>query len=131
MVSIAVNTGEEKQEAGRTKQGEVYRLLASGSPPVLTLGHAGGETRVVLNGRPVLSIDLVNGTWELARDRRELYFWCDTAGTAFQIPLAAANAQVVVVGKDGGQFAGRISQPLQYPPEALLVRIAPVGETSQ
>ncbi|MGD9518767.1 MAG: hypothetical protein AB7W28_04560 [Armatimonadota bacterium] len=128
MVSIALNTGEAKERAWRNEQGDVYRLTATGSAPVLTLGHPNGDTLVNLSGRPVIKLGLVNGTWELVRDRRDLYLWCDTPGTRIELPLTAAGAQVLQLSQGQREFVGRGSQPLEYPTGAQLLRVSPVQE---
>ena len=125
MVSIAVNTGEKKRFVRRGKT-DVYMLEDAGGPPVTTLGHPGGRTVVELAGRPVVALDLVNGSWEIVRERSNLYLWCDTPGTKIELPLAPAQAHVTELRDGRRVFLGLKPQPLQYPDGVRLLRVTPV-----
>lgn len=129
MASIAMNTGEEKHFEREGTSHELYRFTEAGGPPVLTGGHSGGRTSVRLSGRQVISLRLVNGTWELVRDGASLYLWCDTPDVRFETELLPARCEVSVVPADGGHvFAAAQSQPLQYPAGAMLIRLGPVRD---
>ncbi|MBC7288003.1 MAG: beta-galactosidase [Armatimonadetes bacterium] len=126
MVTIAVNTGEQKRFVRRGAT-DVYMLEAAGSPPVSTLGHPGGRTVVVLDGRPVIALDLINGTWELVRERSYLYLWCDTPGSRIELPIAPGRVNVTEVRSGGATAADQKPQPLQYPSGVRLLWISPVA----
>lgn len=129
MATIAVNTGEEKCFERRGDNHDLYRFTKAGGPPVVTEGHSRGRTTVRLARRQVLSLTLVNGTWELVRDGSSLYLWCDTPHVRFETELLPARCEVSVLPANGGRvFAAAESQPLQYPPEALAVRLGPVRD---
>ncbi len=127
MVTIAVNTGERKRFVRHGKT-DVYMLQAAGGPPVATLGHPGGRTVVSLAGRPAIALDLVNGSWELVRERSSLYLWCDTPGTKIELPLAPPQVHVTELRDGRRAFAGLKPQPLQYPDDVRLLRITPVRD---
>ncbi|MCX7598771.1 MAG: hypothetical protein N2512_07860 [Armatimonadetes bacterium] len=129
MASIAVNTGEEKQFEREAASHDLYRFTRAGGPPVLTEGHSRGRTAIRLAGRQVISLGLVNGTWELVREGANLYLWCDTRDVRFETELLPTRCEMSVLAADSGRvFAAAQSQPLQYPAEALAVRLGPVRD---
>jgi len=80
MVTVAENTGQSLVQAAPGAAAP-YVLATRGQGPVLTRGMASvNETVVSLNGSPLVSIGMANGTWECFVDGQSVYFWCDTPG---------------------------------------------------
>ncbi|MGC9318252.1 MAG: hypothetical protein ACP5KN_09485 [Armatimonadota bacterium] len=97
MVTIALNTGEEKSLHVGERERAIFSLEAAGEAPVITLGEAGaGETMVSINGRELARVGLVNGSWELARDGDRYYFWCDTPGATLTLPEPDLSATAFI-----------------------------------
>jgi len=97
MVTMAENTGQRllpSQLAGVAD----YVLEDNGWPPVHTRGTPSRvATRVSLDGRPLLQIGLINGTWELLVDGSAATLWCDTADVS-----ATVLGQSIVTGPSPG-----------------------------
>lgn len=80
MVSSARNTGQQVEKAPSGAPAP-WRLIASGTPPVVTDGRAATRgSELFFRGRKLLSLNMVNGVWELLVERDRLTFWCDTGG---------------------------------------------------
>ncbi len=80
MVSRAANTGQQLVRAPAGSP-ETYVLSKVGKAPVLTFGKPSkGKTIVKRNGYTLVSLNMINGTWELWVDRDRTYFYCDTPG---------------------------------------------------
>jgi hypothetical protein len=80
MVTQAVNTGQrmEPAEAGAPAR---FRIADWGTPPVVTMGRASATATVLtLHGRPLLSLGMVDGTWELVVRDGCASLLCDTGG---------------------------------------------------
>lgn len=99
MVTIALNTGEQKSLHVGERERAIFALDDPGAAPVVTAGQPGGSaTTVELVGRRVASVGLVNGSWELVRDGVAWYVYCDTPGASFALPDAPARATAWAAG---------------------------------
>ena len=116
MVTVAANTGEKKspREAGGTDL--KLQLEAFGDAPVLTHGEASDTpTTVELDGKPVVSVYMVNGTWEAVRKGEAWYVWCDTPGVKVSLPGLGEKVTVTPFGAGGAGEARASGQPFAYP----------------
>jgi len=100
MVTGAWNTSQRTERAD-TGSPAPYRVVSSGTAPVRTGASAKpGGLRLVLNGRLIVSLELVGGVWELLRDGSRAVLYCDTPNTAARVYGAAVaiprNGRVVV-----------------------------------
>lgn len=79
MVSVAENAGQQTVAAPAGSPGP-RKLVSWGTAPVKTCGMPGKVTRVVVAGRTLLTIGLVNGSWELLIDGGKATIVSDTDG---------------------------------------------------
>ena len=93
MVTIALNTGEEKSLHVGERERAIFALDEPGEAPVTTLGEpVAGGTTVGFNGTEVARVKMVNGTWEIVRDGDRYHVYCDTPGVQILIPGARGAA---------------------------------------
>jgi hypothetical protein len=99
MVTQAENTNQRSELAGVNAPGK-YVLRDWGKAPVLTFGQASTSPMELLHkGKPVLSLALRNGTWELLVNGATATLTCDTPGirgTLFGKPIRTNDAPVTV-----------------------------------
>ena len=123
MVSIAINTGEEKSIHVGEAERAIFALTAVGTAPIRTLGKVSERgTTVALAGAEVAWVGLFNGCWELVREGDEYYFYCDTPGT----PLRLAGKdewRVSVFSGEGEPSELTAAGELKYPDGAVFVRL--------
>ncbi|MCX6360364.1 MAG: beta-galactosidase [Armatimonadetes bacterium] len=98
MVTQAVNTGQRMEPAAAGAPAR-YRIADWGRPPVVTQGRA-SETATILtlHGRALLSLGMVDGTWELVVRDGRAGLLCDTggiSGTLFGTPITTVADQFV------------------------------------
>ncbi len=99
MLTIAVNTGEEKSIHVGERERAIFALDAVGDGPVTTLGRPSERGTVVeLAGRQVAVVGMVNGSWEIVRDGGTYYVYCDTPGVAITVPGAGPFAEAYTAG---------------------------------
>jgi hypothetical protein len=79
MVSRAENTDQQLEAAPAGAPGK-FRLKSWGKAPVVTLGRAGKPMILKHNGKPILSLALEDGTWELLVKDGHGTLVCDTGG---------------------------------------------------
>lgn len=119
MCSVGENTGQQSRLHYSNDERTVYALEQMGDTPITTAAKKSARaTTISLDGTEVLSVGLVNGTWELVYEHGRYYFSADTAGVEVWLPRAARTVAVSCVSD--GQEAPR--QPLQQPiiyPEAF------------
>lgn len=97
MVSRAANTGQQLTPAPAGSP-EAYVLKSVGKAPILTFGKPSkGMTIVKRNGDTLVSLDMVNGTWELWVDRNRSYFYCDTPGITGHVMGKAISTQSGII----------------------------------
>lgn len=125
MVSMAVNQGEEKALHHSNAEKTTYALTALGNSPIDTLGKTSTEpTRVTLNGKPLLELYLVNGTWELTCAAGEYTLYCDTPNVKFAIPAVEGAVKfTTTAASDGKVESQQASQPLMYPAGVAMVGV--------
>ena len=125
MVTMATNTGEVKQLHQSNADRTTFELSDMGKPPITTLGEAGGAgTTVALAGKPLLTVFLTNGTWELVCEGQTLQFYCDTPGVRFSLPQLRETVSLTKLTADGAGPRERVTQPLTYPADVRLVQVA-------
>jgi len=123
MVTVAANTGEKKspREAGGTDL--TLQLEAFGEAPVLTHGKASDTpTTVELDGKPLVSVYMVNGTWEAVRKGGAWHVWCDTPGVKVSLPGLGEKVTITPFGAGGAGEAKVAGQPFVYPEGCRFVR---------
>lgn len=79
MVSRAENTSQALEPAPAGAPGK-FRLKEWGKAPVLTFGRPGKAMILKHNGKPLLSLGMEEGTWELWVKDGRCKLVCDTAG---------------------------------------------------
>jgi len=122
MVTIALNTGEEKSLHVGERERAVFSLDAAGEAPITTLGQpTGAGTVVELAGRQVASVGMVNGSWEIVRDGAAWYVYCDTPGVAMTLPEAPRRA--TAYGADGETAPMDFDGALTWPAGARMVAL--------
>ena len=122
MVTTATNTGEEKTLHLSTPDKTLYALTALGKAPIETLGRPSGTpTTVSLDGKQVISLDMVNGLWELVCMGASYYVYCDTPGIKFSLPALRERVRVTVYTQGGECLNQEATQPLTYPGNAAMV----------
>jgi hypothetical protein len=111
MVSRAENTNQALEAAPPGAPGK-FRLKDWGKAPVRTFGRSGKPVILKHNGRPILSLALEDGTWELlVKDGRGTLV-CDTGGirgtllgkaitTMQSVAIEAGPASTATVAKSG------------------------------
>ncbi len=123
MLTLAVNTGEEKSIHVGEQERAIFALTAVGDPPVTTLGKVSEQgTTVSLDGREIAHVGLANGSWELVRDGATYYFSCDTPGATLRLP----DRQVLTVSEltpDGPGPETAAQGQITYPAGAAVLRI--------
>ncbi|HUS80905.1 MAG TPA: hypothetical protein VM283_06525 [Armatimonadota bacterium] len=123
MLTIAVNTGEEKSVHVGERDRAIFSLTAVGEAPVVTLGKVSEQgTTVRLDGQEVARVGLVNGSWELVRDGGEYYFYCDTPGATLRLP--GRQVMTVRVLSSGQEPIESVAQgQIEYPAGAAVIAI--------
>jgi hypothetical protein len=123
MLSIAVNTGEEKSIHVGERERAIFALTALGEPPIVTLGKVSEQgTTVALAGVEVAWVGLFNGGWELVREGGDYYFHCDTPGALLRLP-GKRELQVAVYAQEGEPAQLVAGAELAYPEGAAFVRL--------
>lgn len=124
MVTMAVNQGEEKNLHHTNATKTTYALTDLGKPPIDTLGKASPTpTTVTLNGKPLVTLYLCNGTWELVCDAGEYTLYCDTPGIKFTLPGLNGSVKMTTCSSDGQAQSQQATQPLVYPDAATMVTV--------
>jgi hypothetical protein len=102
MVTRAENAGQTLEPAPPGAPAR-YRIFAWGSAPVKTFGKAEGTTVLRHNGKPLLSLNLTDGVWELLVKNGRATLVCDTPtvrGTLLGQPIrTVANEPVFATVK--------------------------------
>lgn len=99
MVTRAENTAQELEAAPMGAPGR-FRLKTWGKTPILTFGRPGDPLVLKQKGKPILSLALENGTWELIVRNGKASLMCDTPGvrgTLFGQTIATAVSSATVV----------------------------------
>ena len=126
MVSIAVNTGEQRHVHERQSQGVLYALSDAGKGPVRTAGEPSATpTAVRLRGVELCQAFLVNGTWEIVREGDSAFIFCDTPGARFSCPWLPGRVTLLPYSSQGPETGRSVTQPIEYPPDCLFVRLSP------
>lgn len=106
-----------------------WKLTTFGQGPVFTGGKATATpTQISLGGKPLLSVFLEGGSWELYVDGDTRQFYCDTAGARFSFegaPKAGAKWQTV---STSGVVKTLPVPGASFPREAALVREVKSGK---
>ena len=124
MVTSATNQGEGKSLHHTNAEKTTYALTDLGKPPLDTLGKVSvTPTEVTLGGKPLLSLGLVNGTWELLCEGTDYYLFCDTPGVKVSLPGLRESVKLTVYGADGAAEGQQATQPVTYPPGARLIAV--------
>ncbi|MFW5866456.1 MAG: hypothetical protein ACOCX2_01480 [Armatimonadota bacterium] len=122
MVTIALNSGEEKSLHVGERERAIFALQAPGQAPVTTLGQAVAVgTTVGLNGTEVARVGMINGTWEIVREGDRYHVYCDTPGVEITIPDARGSA--VAYTDDGEESELDYDGALVWPEGARMVTI--------
>ncbi len=122
MVSIALNTDEEKSLHARERDRSIFAIDAPGDGPVITRGEPDrAGTTVDLGGERFAHVGLVNGTWEIVRDDGEFHVYCDTPGAFIEIPGAGEIA--VAYTADGEVSEIEYDGTLTWPENTYMVTI--------
>jgi hypothetical protein len=80
MVSRAENTGQELEAAPPNAPGKMH-LKSWGKAPVLTFGRACDvPTKIKKGSIEVISVGMIDGTWELFVENGKAHLACDTPG---------------------------------------------------
>lgn len=115
MVSTATHRNEQKNLHHSNAEKTTYALTDLGQPPIDTLGKPCATPTVIqLDGKPVISLELINGTWELIYQGAEYRFFCDTPGIKFSLPQLGSTVRLTTYG-GGGMTSNQASQPITYP----------------
>jgi len=123
MVTIAVNSGEEKSIHAGEAERAILALTAVGQAPVVTLGKVSERgTQVTLAGSDLAWVGLANGSWELVREGADYYFHCDTPGAVLRLP-GKDRLEVSVFGAEGGPKQPAVADELVYPDGVAFVRV--------
>lgn len=116
MVTMAANSGEEKNLHHSNAEKTIYALTALGKAPIDTFGKPSTEpTTITMNGKPLLSLYLQNGTWELVCEGGEYRFYSDTPNVKFSLPSLEGAVKFTTCGTDGNTQSQQATQPLMYP----------------
>ena len=123
MLTVAVNTGEEKSIHVGEQERAIFALTAVGAAPVITRGKVSAQgTTVSLAGTEIVQVGLANGSWELVRDGSVYHFYCDTPGATLRLPgRQTMSVQVHVPG--GAPFESVARGQVEYPAGASLIQI--------
>ena len=122
----AWNTGEQIRSHYNGNGMNVAALLAIGGAPVTTGGKpADTPTVLTVGGKPVLSLWLQGGVWELHQTPTYRRLYCDTGGVRFEFPDLAAAAPVAQTQQGAAPLAG---PPWTYPDGAIWVEVPMPGE---
>jgi hypothetical protein len=122
MVTIALNTGEEKALHVGERERAIFSLDAGGDPPITTLGQPVTiGTTVGLNDTEVAEVGLVNGTWEIVRDGDRYHIYCDTPGAT--VTIADADGTAVAYTENGSETRLEYDGTLTWPENARMVTI--------
>ncbi|MGM0493194.1 MAG: hypothetical protein ACQER1_09615 [Armatimonadota bacterium] len=122
MVTIALNTGEEKSLHVGERERAIFALEGAGSAPVTTLGQpVSGGTTVTLGGTETARVGMINGAWEIVRDGDRHHVYCDTPGVEISIPGAAGRA--VAHTDDGDEIELDFDGTLVWPEGARMVTV--------
>ena len=123
MLTVAVNTGEEKSIHVGEQERAIFALTAVGDAPVITRGKVSAQgTTLGLAGTEVVQVGLANGSWELVRDGSVYHFYCDTPGATLRLPdRQTMSVQVHVPG--GEPFESVARGQVEYPAGASLIQI--------
>jgi hypothetical protein len=125
LVTTATNTDEVKALHHTNSERTTFALSNSGHSPITTLGDTGkGKTLVSLGGKPVIEIQLTNGTWELLVEGRSSYLHCDTPGATFSLPLLRERVRVRRFTDAGSTSPEAERQPLVYPDGVHMVQVS-------
>jgi len=123
MVTVAVNSGEEKSIHAGEAERAILALTAVGEAPVLTRGKVSERgTKVTLAGAELAWVGLANGSWELVREGSDYYFHCDTPGAVLRLP-GRDELEVSVFTSEGGPKQPAATAQLKYPEGAAFLRV--------
>lgn len=123
MVSIATNTGEEKQVHVGERERAIFALTGVGDAPISTAGKPSEQaTTVYLEGRELASVGLVNGSWELVREGSTYYWYCDTPGASLRLPGRQALSVAALTSSGAGAEVAAPGQVV-WPAGAAVLRI--------
>ncbi len=122
MVTIALNSGEEKSLHVGERDRAIFALDAVGDAPITTLGEPVSEGTIVrFNGTEVARVGMVNGTWEIVRDGNRYHVYCDAPGVKIALPEADGDA--VSYADDGEEMQLDYDGTLIWPEGARMVTI--------
>lgn len=86
MVTVAENSGQNLVPAQSANGLPDFVLATEGKGPVRTLGvPSKTPTQVLLDGRPLVTVGMENGVWELYVDDGDIRFGCDTPNVAVTV----------------------------------------------
>lgn len=124
MVTVAVNTGEQKTTREGPPNSPRFKLESFGDAPVLTHGKASDiPARIEIAGKPLVAAHLENGTWEAVLDGETWYVWCDTPGARFSLPSLGPQITVTRFTSTGVGSTEHLAQPFSHPSDCLFVRV--------
>ena len=93
VVSVAENTGQKLIPAGANAPAALV-LDQPGTGPVLTKGTlTPGGTQLTLWNNETLTVDQVNGTWEVVFSNNKLHFWSDVPGATLHYQGRTLSSQ--------------------------------------
>ncbi|MGQ9731515.1 MAG: hypothetical protein ACUVX8_09620 [Candidatus Zipacnadales bacterium] len=128
MVTVATNDGEQKEKRNISPPYPQFSLQAFGTAPIHTHGERSSQaTTVDLNDKPLLTAQIINGTWELIRKGGVWYLWCDTPNVQFNVLPLGSVVRLLPFTTAGAQPEQTVSQPFSYPPGSLFVRLESVA----
>ena len=124
MVTVADNTGQQSRLHYSKEDTTIHALEQMGDTPITTSAKKSpGATTVLLDGREVLGVGLVNGTWELVYEHGRYYFSADTAGIEVRLPRADQTVGVARVSDGEPAPPQAQQQPIIYPEAFCLLLI--------
>jgi hypothetical protein len=126
MTTGAWNSGEQVRPHYNGNGMNVAALLAVGVAPVTTGGKpADTPTTLSVGGKPVLSLWLRGGVWELHQTRTCRRLYCDTGDVRFEFPDLSGAVPAAQTPQGAAALAG---PPWSYPEGAAWVEVAvPAG----
>ncbi len=115
MVSRAENTNQMLDPAPAGAPGR-FRLKDWGKAPVLTFGRPGKAMILKHNGKPILSLALEDGTWELVVKNGKGTLVCDTGGirgTLLGRSITTTQSIAVIVDPNSSRPIVKAANPLR------------------
>ncbi len=121
-VTVAHNTGEQVRVHLQKKERTTYALDGGGTEPVVTGGKPDEiPTSLNLGGRPLISVFMSGGGFELLRDGNKLYLFCDTPGVKVALPGLGSRVPARVLYEPAKTSEEDLSQPFEWPQGAAVI----------